>query len=192
MPSRGTSGAPKFHIRDRHFCLVGRCVVATPQIPVSYVLDHAVPTLAELRWGLAHRWIEPADVIAISLAKMKAGVELDATEEQIALLLSDEVDQVKNLLLVVDEDLPASTAPQAQIWKYLAVKRVVDTNPEFSDQLDAFDYLWCDFDHDEELAHLVRYNPHHPERGSEVGLPAIRKYLEDYLAYTSSMDPRLR
>ena len=146
----------------------------------SYVLDHFTPTLGELQWGLAREWIKPADCVAICLAKMNSGAQLEDVEERVGLLLSDELEEVSAILGIDGQDAVDPEAPEAELWKYLAVRQAVDTLPGFEDQLEAFADLWCDFDHDAELAGLVRFLP--PPEGAAVGLPAMKQRLDKYLA----------
>lgn len=67
------------------------------ELPASFVISHALSTAAELAWGFCEGWLSRRGLVEVALAKFEAGVVLSDAEEQLALLLEDELDQVDDL-----------------------------------------------------------------------------------------------
>lgn len=71
---------------------------AASPLPVSFVLERVLTTGAELALGYRHGWVSAASAGGIALAKLEAGACLPGTEEELALLLSDDLDRVQESL----------------------------------------------------------------------------------------------
>ena len=67
-------------------------------IPADFVADRGLPTSTELFYGYRNGWIVREDVVALALRKFEAEVPLRVAEETLALLLSDDYDQVDDLI----------------------------------------------------------------------------------------------
>lgn len=149
-------------------------------IPAEFVASHGLPTATELAYGYRNGWLARDDVVAVALQKFEAGVSLRESEETLALLLSDEFDQVDDLV----GELQFGDQPQerrARYWLFLALAWLLE-HPEIADDpLEVIELLYADFDHPSEIQGLVRYMP--PPNGARTGLDAIRdrwvEYVED-------------
>lgn len=153
------------------------------EIPASFVLERMLPTGAELVWGFRHGWISAEGVVAIALAKMEAGVYLPRPEEDLALLLSDELDRVSDLaadLEIVDE--PAER--RARAWLFLALSWLLQRRHEFADPHEVIEMLYADFESPPEIRGLVRYIQ--PVPGQPVGLAAIDERWRSWVEVTGT------
>jgi hypothetical protein len=73
----------------------------------------------ELRFGFRLGLLRPADAVSLELARLKAGVPLSSAEEQVALTLSDSLDQVEPLIATQPSD--EGGADPRRLWHFLMV-----------------------------------------------------------------------
>lgn len=148
------------------------------RIPAEFVASHGLPTATELAYGYRHGWLLREDVVAIALRKYKAELRLRDAEEALALLLSDDYDQVGDLV----NELQYGDQPEerrARYWLFLALA-LLQAHPELvEDPLEAIELLYADFDHPTEIQGLIRYMP--PPPGARTGLDAIRQRWVEYV-----------
>ncbi|MFN7148151.1 MAG: DUF2247 family protein [Microthrixaceae bacterium] len=148
------------------------------RIPAEFVVSHGLPTAAELAYGYLHKWVLGEDVVAIALRKYEAKLPLREGEEALALLLSDEYDQVDDLV----DELQCGDQPEeqrARYWMFLALAWL-QAHPELAkDPFEAIELLYADFDFPSEIQGLVRYMPSLP--GVRTGLDAIRQRWAQYV-----------
>lgn len=136
-------------------------------IPAEFVVVRAMPTGAELAYGFREGWLTRFDVIAVALAKYKADLPLSRSEEELALLLSDDLDRVDELIAdleIVDE--PAEQ--RARLWLFLALAWLLERRQDFSDPLMVIEMLYADFDYPDEIQGLVRFMPTAPDEAAGV------------------------
>lgn len=147
-------------------------------IPAAFVLERAMPTGAELAYGFRDGWLSRADVVSIALAKYEASVPMSGPEEDLALLLSDDLDRVDGLvddLEIVDEPSEA----RARFWLFLALAWILEHRAEFDDPLEVIEMLYTDFDYPEEISGLVRFMPAGP--GLATGQRAIEERWRQFV-----------
>lgn len=152
---------------------------AASPFPVSFVLERVVPTGAELAWGYRHGWVSGESAIAIALAKLEAGACLPAPEEELALLLSDHLDRVQELL----EDLEFVDEPaerRARLWLFLALAYVLDRREQFEDPLGVVEDLYALFEYPDEIQGLIRYMP--GPVGEPMGVDAVMQRWASWVA----------
>jgi hypothetical protein len=148
------------------------------EIPASFVLTRVLPTGAELAYGFRHGWLRRPDVVRIALAKYEAGICLSAPEEELALLLSDDFDQVDDLVSRLDaQDEPVEQ--RARLWLFLALSWLHEHRDSFEDPFEVIEMLYADFGYPEEIRGLVRYMPPVPDQ--IAGLNAISDRWLTYL-----------
>jgi hypothetical protein len=153
------------------------------RIPWEFVASHGLPTSTELAYGYRHGWVTREDVVAIVLRKYEANLLLRDAEESLALLLSDDYDQIDDL---VDELQYGDQADErrARYWLFLALAWLRE-HPELADDpLEAIELLYADFGHPAEVQGLVRYMP--PPPGARTGLDAIWERWGEYVERVSA------
>lgn len=153
------------------------------EFPAEFVVRWVLPTGAELAYGFRHGFLSRADVVAVALEKYKAGVFLSGPEEELALLLSDELDRVDDLvgdLEIVDEP----TEQRARVWLFLSLAWLLEHRESFEDPLEVIELLYADFDYPDEIRGLVRYMP--PGPGEASGLDALEESWRQYVERTAA------
>lgn len=147
-------------------------------IPAAFVVARVLPTGAEMAYGFRHGWLSRADVVAIALAKYQAGKVSCESEETLALLLSDDLDHVDDLLAELEKsDQPFEEA--AQVWLFLALSWLWENRHNYSDPFEVVEMLYADFGYPDAIKDLVRYMP--APSGQAVGLAAIDERWERWL-----------
>jgi hypothetical protein len=144
------------------------------KIPADFVAARVILTPAELAYGYRHDWIDEAACVHLALAGMHAVPEPSAAYEELALLLSDNLDRVSRLV----DEIPADDN-DGEIWLYLALARLFEKRSESSDVLAVVEQLYADFGYPSEIESLVRYMP--VKEGDDVGEDAIFTRWEEYL-----------
>lgn len=148
------------------------------QFPASFVTSHGFPSSAEIGYGISEGWLSRQDAVEVALAKYKAGVTLSPAEEELALLLSSEIQRVDDLL----SELESSGEPverRARYWLYVALSWVFEHRSEYSDPLQVIEMLWADFGHPDEVHTLIRFMPQ--EASENPGIEAIERRWQAYL-----------
>lgn len=154
------------------------------RIPAAFILDRVRLWPQELAYGYQHLWISQQDVVRILEAKAAAGDTLTEIEERLLLLLPSDLDQVPALV----ESLAVGGQPdesRARVWMFLSLARLLDQRQFVPDPFLVIENLYSDFDYPEEMAPLVRFMPAPP--GAELGLDAIARRWEEYVARMSEM-----
>lgn len=140
-------------------------------IPAAFVVARAMPTGAELAYGFREGWLTRADVVAVALAKYEAELPLSSAEEDIALLLSSDLDRVDELIAdleIVDEP----TEQRARLWLFLSLAWLLEHRQDFGDPLEVIEMLYADFDYPDEIQGVVRFMP---APGPDAGVDAIER-----------------
>jgi len=153
------------------------------ELPASFVLGRVVPTGAELAYGYRDGWLQRADVVEITVAKLNRGASLVAAEEEMVLLLADDLDRVDELIADLDvADQP--TEDRARPWLFLALAWLWHHQGDFDDPLEVIELLYAEFNYPEEIRGLVRYMPALP--GERTGQGAIYERWRMYLDRATS------
>ncbi len=153
------------------------------RIPAEFVAGQGLPTATELFYGYRNGWLVREDVVAIALRKYEAELPLRVAEEALALLLSDDYDQVDDLV----DELQYGDQPEerrARYWLFLALAWLREHPDLAEDPLEAIELLYADFDHAAEIQGLVRYMP--PPPGARTGLDAIQQRWVEYVERVAS------
>lgn len=147
-------------------------------IPASFVLTRAMPTGAELAYGFRDGWLTNVDVVIVALAKYETSVPMNSAEEELALLLSDDLDRVDELITDLEVvDVPLET--RARFWLFLALAWVLEHRHDFDDPFEVIEMLYADFDYPKEITGLVRFMPAAP--GQPIGLSAIEERWQQFI-----------
>jgi hypothetical protein len=152
-------------------------------IPARFVEERVMLTPAELVYGFRGGWLADRDVVSIALARLEAGEVLSPPEEELALLLSDDLGRVPELV----DDLGESVAVQgdpAAVWLFLTLAWIYDHRSEYLEPLEVVEMIYADFGYPEEIEGLVRFMPASP--GAATGYSAIQRRWEDFLSGKSA------
>jgi len=140
------------------------------RFPASFVVARGLPTGAELGYGFREGWLDRRNVVEVALAKYKAGVVLVPAEEELALLLSDELDRVEDLAASLEfSDEPDER--RARFWLFLALAWLLEHRSEYDNPLRVIEMLWTDFGYPDEIRNLIGFVPAEP--GELIGTEAI-------------------
>lgn len=137
------------------------------------VLAFALPSGPEVRYGYDAGYIADRDVVALMLARLTAGRTSTAAEETIALLLSDELDRVRDVL--PDIPMEERALPQhLRAWQYFIVRSILAANASTgqAEVDDALDSVVATFDYADAVLELLP-PPLCPGRPAEE--PAARR-----------------
>lgn len=151
-------------------------------IPAAFVVARAMPTGAELAYGFREGWLTRADVVAVALAKYKANLPLHSTEEELALLLSADLERVDELIADLDiADEP--TERRARLWLFLSLAWLLEHRQDFGDPLEVIEMLYADFDYPEEIEGMVGFMP---ASDPDAGVDAIERKWRAFVDRLSS------
>ncbi|MFG2907033.1 DUF2247 family protein [Kitasatospora sp. NPDC048286] len=146
------------------------------KIPAEFIEPRVRPSLAELEYGHREGWIDADGVISLCTRRLEAG-QVSQTEETIALLLSDEADQVAGLLEGSDAGLAADDL--RLVWRYLALAWAYENREDLGDALGVVEMLYAGFDYPSEMDGFVRYMPAQP--GQTTGIDALMSRWEEFV-----------
>jgi len=149
------------------------------RIPAGFVLARVLPTPAELVHGFERGWVSEPDVVEISLAMYGAG-GAPAAIENLALLLSDQLSRVPDLVEELKNLISAEGDAAARVWLFLALAWVHENEGDFLDPYEVVEMLYADFDYPSAIEGLVRFMP--PPAGEPVGMSALDARWEAYLS----------
>jgi hypothetical protein len=150
------------------------------------VLDAALPTIEDLRYGYVKGFLTESGVVAVCLERMRLGLQQSANEESIALLLSDQHDLVGSLLGPIDVDAVSdpddlSSARARRFWAYVFSRTIFDSWDRVNEPWQAIADIFESLELVPELSRFVYYWPAKP--GQPLGLDAM---LTGWLAYLDS------
>lgn len=99
-----------------------------------------------------------------------------------ALLLSDDLDRVQELLLDLQRpDQPSEE--RARLWLFLSLAWLLEHSEEFTDPFEVIDMLYADFDYPDEIREFVSFMPN--AAGGSAGRDAIRRRWKAYVERVS-------
>jgi hypothetical protein len=139
-------------------------------IPASFVVENAPPTIGELAAGFVQGWLDEASVVEVALAKLNRGLVLTEPEERLAYLLSDQFDDVADILREPAFEVGEADA-HGRYWLSMALAWVLRSQGLFDDPLGVVELLYADFGYPPAIEGLVRYMPQ-PE-GAEPGTDGL-------------------
>jgi hypothetical protein len=148
-------------------------------IPAGFVLARVLPTPSELVYGFEQGWLSEPDVVAIGLAMYGVG-EAPAVIENLALLLSDELSRVPDLVEELKTSRSADGDADARVWLFLALAWVHENEGDFIDPYEVVEMLYADFEYPSAIEGFVRFMP--PPAGEPVGMSALDARWEAYLS----------
>jgi hypothetical protein len=121
--------------------------------------------------------------VAIAVEKFERGCPLTPAEEALALLLSDDLDRVSDLMSELETG-SEPTESRERLWLFLALDWLRDHRGDYDDPYEVIDMLYADFHYPSDIASLVRWMPV-PE-GEPTGATAIDERWRTYLDSTRS------
>ena len=143
------------------------------KIPAPFIQRMARLTPRELRYGYVHGWIDAEAVVQLCMGNIVPDDEQMAVVEALALLLSDELDKVPDLIEQVVTD-------DRSVWVYLALAFIHEHPSEFGDNpLQAVEMLYADFEYPSEMEPFVPFMP--PPEGATPGAEGLEQRWQEYL-----------
>ncbi|MFF4384774.1 DUF2247 family protein [Kitasatospora sp. NPDC001547] len=146
------------------------------KIPPAFIKPRVRLSLSEIKYGHHEGWIEANDVITLCTWYLDSG-QVSQTEEALALLLSDEADQVAGILECADTGRVAGDV--RSVWRFLALAWAYENRENLGDALGMVEILYADFDYPSEMESFVRYMPAKP--GQKTGIDALISRWEEYV-----------
>lgn len=148
-----------------------------PRLPASFIQERVILTAAEMALGPERGWLRPNDLVDLTLEKLKVGVRITPAEEEIALTLPEDLDQVADLI----PKLNVSSEPleeRQRVWLYLILDWLLHHGNAVQDPFEIIELLYDDFGHPDEIRDLVRYMPVPPDEAASTIDERWRDYLE--------------
>jgi len=143
------------------------------KIPARFIQRMARLKPRELHYGYVHGWIDAGAVVQLCMENVVPDDEQMAIVEALALLLSDELDTVQDLIEQVVTD-------DRSVWVYLALAFVHEHPSEFGGQpLRAVEMLYADFEYPSEMEPFVPFVP--PPEGATPGVAGLVQRWQEYL-----------
>ena len=144
------------------------------RLPADFILERALPTLSEVAFGFEHGWIDEATAVALAMARYQ-NVSIEPIAEELALLLTDQFDQVPDLL----ESLDSWDVGVRRLWLYLALAWIHQNRGSFDNVWLWVDMVSADFGSPPEVNGFIYYLP--PPPGSPRGYEAMEERWRRYL-----------
>jgi hypothetical protein len=136
-------------------------------------------TVDDLKYGLERGWLNASAVIRYAASAVKRGDD-EGLMLEIACLLSDQVDELPDLL--AELDLPGHVydpRESARKWLYLVLAAAYRRRSSFADPLGLAEEIYADFDYPPSIGRFVRFMPIQP--GDEAGESALLRRWEEFL-----------
>lgn len=141
----------------------------------------------DIRFGFDRGYLKPSTVIEVATREVRNG-RSDQVLNDLALLLSDEVDRVGDLLEQLDDPAHVHDPREsARKWLYLELKAAYESRRDLQDALGVVEELYVEFEYPASIESLIRYMPIQP--GEEPGEAAI---LTRWAVYLESEHAALR
>jgi hypothetical protein len=153
-------------------------------LPASFVVRRVALTPEELAYGYRQGWLGDRDVIEIALAALKSGASLTAGEEELALLLSDEVERVPRLVEQLAPPVEVDDPNTRPVWVFLVLAWLYDHRFESDDPLGVVELVYADFGYPEEIEGLVRFLPE--ESGTGSGVEEVLRRWQKFVSSKSA------
>ena len=147
-------------------------------LPATFINSAVRLTAAELVYGYRRGWLSEHGVVAIALTSYGEGVEQSQPEKDLALLLSDDLDRVPQLVDELEESVNTD-ADSSSVWLFLALAWVYEHRADYPEPLEVVEMLYADFEYPDEIQGIVRFMP--PPAGAATGNAAIEDRWKDYL-----------
>lgn len=152
-------------------------VVVSPLFLVGLGVEFGVE---ELREGLRGGWLDERGVVAVALNELTLGAD-DPTVVELGCLLSDELDRVREILVVPDRDHSEDREMDApsRVWQFALLQAVYAQRAGVADPLGRVEELYAAFGYPPEMASFVRYMP--LSTGDEPGESALMERWARFL-----------
>jgi hypothetical protein len=154
------------------------------QLPASFVLSRAVPTLSELLYGVEHGWLAAADCLAIARNRVELLGEAASLEVDLASIGKAEEDEVWPIV----ERLRRAGVPEslhdARFWMFLILAWTYENRDQVDDPFRIIEMLYADFGYPDEIESFVPYMPARPGEDASVG--GLESRWKAFLERTSS------
>ncbi|MFJ4209095.1 DUF2247 family protein [Paenarthrobacter sp. NPDC089675] len=127
-------------------------------IPWDFIAPRVTLTPEELVMGYHRGWINSGAAVALALEWYQAGRILESEEEALALLLSNNLDRVPDLIGAIRRRR-APKNDDSLVWQYLTLAWIHEHQSEFIDLFVVVEMLWSGFGYPESWSGLIRYLP---------------------------------
>lgn len=144
-------------------------------VPTADLLVLGPPNAGEIVYGFERGLLDAAGVVAAALDAYERGVPLSKPHEELALLLSDDLDRVEDLvngMSLLDEP----TELRARFWQYASLAWLLSHLDATDDPQETIDALYAYFDYPEEMSGIVSFMP--PPAGEEASPQALHRRWE--------------
>jgi hypothetical protein len=147
-----------------------------PRFNVEIFLDSGFPYPGELAYGYRNGLIDVHLLARVVDGLTRNGIPLASEELEIAALLSDEVDRIRDLALQLSG---YERDDSGEVWQYYFTAAVADEIRDPVEKFDVLDSVWADLGYPDGMIGLV-----YPEQGYPAHVyPALgEKSLSIFLA----------
>ncbi|MGW2257348.1 hypothetical protein ACWCXE_05650 [Streptomyces sp. NPDC001780] len=152
-----------------------------PRFEVEIFLDPGFPYPGELAYGYRNGLIDASLLCKVIDGLVRDGVPLVPEELEMASLLSDEVDQVRDLALEISR---YEREDSGEVWQYYFTLVVANGICDPVEKFEILDSIWADLGYPDGMTRMV-----YPQEGLPAHLyPELgEKVLSDFLAKWSSV-----
>lgn len=148
-------------------------------LPFSFVDSHVHLLPAELAAGYRLGYLDEWTVVKLAERVFAAGNCQVAAVEELALLLSDDLDRVPALVAEVEADTNRTRAEERRVWLFLVLQWVYEHREISADPMGDLEKVYADFDYPQEMEPFVPFLP--APAGKSSGPEAIEERLRAYL-----------
>jgi hypothetical protein len=145
----------------------------------AFVLSRVVLTPAELALGFRRHWIGRRETVDLALGKLKAGQPVSDTEEALAFLLSDDLDQVDDIIGRIEAESGTKEPDALRVWLYLALAWLWEHRIPISDSNAMLEAIYADFGYPAEIEHFAGYMA--PPNGEPPSQASVDRRWSAYL-----------
>ncbi|MEZ4398412.1 MAG: DUF2247 family protein [Kofleriaceae bacterium] len=150
------------------------------EVPFEFIRQRHSLTWREVELGIREQWLRGADAVALAMEQVVQGDEGPGMLALAAVLKEDEGD-VAELVSDLVASFPGNSEQDARLtWMRILLAWVYEMRASFSDPLGIVEQIYADFGYQDEIRHLVRYNPSE-DSNSELGEDFLLRRWGDYL-----------
>jgi len=148
-------------------------------LPFTFVDSHVHLLPAELAAGYRLGYVDEWTVVKLAERVFAAGNCQVSAIEELALLLSDDLDRVPALVAEVETETNMTDAEERRVWLFLVLQWVYEHREISADPMGDLEKVYADFDYPQEMEPFVPFMP--APAGKSSGPEAIEERLRAYL-----------